>query len=97
MEILDIQYPSVETLVGIELQYSTTKETARDIFIQNLIINTDGKVMENYPFIFIDMPCGGKYIANTPNDFPTEDVKCSCGDPTHWFVRYNFIDIGLNG
>lgn len=32
----------------------------------------------------IEMPCGAVGIVEGP---PLQDWKCSCGDPTHWFVK----------
>ncbi len=32
------------------------------------------------------MPCGQSY--HLTNRLPTEDLPCSCGNPTHWFVKF---------
>ena len=42
-------------------------------------------------FFVIRMPCGEQYIIKTYNDFvnlPEEDIPCRCGNPNHWFIRF---------
>lgn len=36
------------------------------------------------------MPCGKVIHFNDIDEIPMADVPCSCGDPTHWFVKYNY-------
>ena len=40
------------------------------------------------PLINVTMPCGQKYIVQTLADIPQVSVPCACGDPAHWFVKY---------
>ena len=46
----------------------------------------------NKPLLEIKMPCGKKLIFKTYKslrEMPHEDVPCTCGDPTHWFVKHH--------
>lgn len=36
----------------------------------------------------ISMACGHKTEYKGPEDFPLENVPCSCGDPRHFFVKW---------
>lgn len=44
------------------------------------------------PFITINMQCGSEVAYQTFEDIPKTDVPCSCGDPTHWFVKYSVLE-----
>ncbi len=42
-------------------------------------------------FFVITMPCGCTKTFRNPTeimDLPIKDIPCSCGDKTHWFVRF---------
>jgi len=34
------------------------------------------------------MPCGEVYTLLDIMDLPENDLPCTCGNPTHWFVKY---------
>ena len=38
--------------------------------------------------LVIQMSCGHQVTYKTKDDIPDTDVPCPCGDPTHWFIRY---------
>lgn len=42
---------------------------------------------DEYP-VHIQMPCGESKTYHSATFIPVEDVKCSCGDPEHFFVKY---------
>ena len=44
-------------------------------------------VLQDSPLVAINMPCGEKVVYRTLEDMPTESVACTCGDPTHWFIK----------
>jgi hypothetical protein len=39
-------------------------------------------------FWTITLPCGNQAVYAF-NEIPDHDVPCPCGDPTHWFVKYD--------
>lgn len=40
------------------------------------------------PYLAVTLPCGERYIVETLEDFPVEDVVCSCGDKDHYFIKH---------
>jgi len=38
--------------------------------------------------VVVTMPCGANAIFNKAEDWPAEDLPCSCGNPNHWFIKY---------
>ena len=36
--------------------------------------------------------CNGKGGPWSLEDFPREDVPCPCGDPTHWLIKYDYLE-----
>src|SRR5271157_2393910 len=48
-----------------------------------------GSIVPGVPYFKISISsCGSTYEIKTRADFPQEDVPCSCGNPTHWFVKH---------
>jgi hypothetical protein len=45
------------------------------------------------PFSCI-LPCGNEYSVESIDDLPKADLPCPCGNPNHWFVKYQ-IDPSL--
>ncbi len=46
------------------------------------------RVIQQYlPFKY-KMPCGHTYELTDIDDLPAGDLPCPCGDPEHWFVKY---------
>jgi len=39
------------------------------------------------PFKY-QMPCGEIYTLLNIMDLPEDDLPCTCGNSTHWFVKY---------
>lgn len=39
------------------------------------------------PFSFT-LPCGNTYSVDSVEQLPQDNLPCPCGDPKHWFVRY---------
>ncbi len=40
------------------------------------------------PVLSMELPCGEKVEYQEVEDIPFHDVPCPCGDPNHWFVKY---------
>uniref|UniRef100_A0A6M3L799 Uncharacterized protein n=1 Tax=viral metagenome TaxID=1070528 RepID=A0A6M3L799_9ZZZZ len=36
----------------------------------------------------ISMPCGNSITIATEQDIPLKSLPCMCGNPEHWFVKY---------
>jgi hypothetical protein len=47
-----------------------------------------------FPFSCI-LPCGSEYAIESTDDLPTTDLPCPCGNPNHWFVKYE-VDPSLD-
>ncbi len=39
------------------------------------------------PYVDITMPCGERCILKL-DELPKKSLKCTCGDPTHYFIEY---------
>ena len=52
-----------------------------------------GSTLPNSIYYTIVMPCGEHMEFKTEQDVmnlePEKDIPCTCGDPTHYFVRWN--------
>ena len=48
----------------------------------------DGELRVGFPVGCVMPGCGHRFSAQGPDDFPLVDTPCTCGDPTHWFVRF---------
>ena len=44
--------------------------------------------IENENFISITLPCCDSLEIKRKQDFPLEDVHCTCGKKTHYFIKY---------
>ena len=42
--------------------------------------------------IRIELSCGNGAMYDSPNDFPTEDTACPCGDREHFLVKVQLVD-----
>ena len=40
----------------------------------------------------LELPCKEIMTFQSPDDIPTEDVPCTCGDPNHFFIKFEDID-----
>lgn len=77
-------------MVTIGLRVEREKETAgRDVLADYLRSLVDG-----CPDIVLslDLPCGEHYECKDYEDLPYESVPCTCGDPGHWFIKYETRD-----
>ena len=42
---------------------------------------------KDFPQIVL-MPCGKKFRFNSADEVPKENLRCPCGHPDHWIVKY---------
>ena len=63
--------------------------TPREMLLEYLRENADKGVDI---LLRIHMPCGRYVDYRTEDDIPHESVPCACGDPNHWFIKYEIID-----
>ncbi len=74
------------TLTGIQLSYPPgMMEMALKAIDE--IVPAEMRVAGE-PYVAITMPCGEKFIVERREDFPASDVPCSCGNPNHFFIKY---------
>ena len=76
---------------GIHIREETPVHSIETVI--NGVEDASGKRIDRFgnfeePFISIVAPCGNKYVYQTPNDFPLEDVDCECGDVRHKVVKW---------
>jgi len=45
-------------------------------------------MINDRPFIVIHSPCGEVFEVQNKEDMPLEDVPCTCGDKSHFFIKY---------
>ena len=76
----------VKEIIGVFLQYP--KGFAEQC-IEGLMPNLD--LAPGEPYLTIESPCGEVLTIKKREDFPQEDVPCSCGDPNHWFVKHREV------
>lgn len=43
-------------------------------------------------FMTIELLCGKSFEIQKKEDFPLEDVPCTCGDKNHYFIKYKEDD-----
>ena len=46
------------------------------------------KEKETKPYLTIKMPCGEESVYRNAKVIPSRDEPCTCGDPTHFFIKY---------
>ena len=52
-----------------------------------MVRNMEVLILKYLPFKY-KMPCGEVYTLLSTMELPEDDLLCSCGNPTHWFVKY---------
>lgn len=68
------------------------KATNREVFVNK--INEIIKKMPSQglhaqkPVFEVTLSCGENKIYQEIKDIPSESVPCSCGNPTHFFIKY---------
>jgi hypothetical protein len=58
-------------------------------------LNDARKAIEKYLPATYELPCGEKVTFESSVGVPLYDVPCSCGNPSHWFVKVR-IDPSLD-
>ena len=48
--------------------------------------------VKDKPYMTITLPCGERYVIRSRAEFPVCDVRCTCGDWSHYFVKHMIID-----
>ena len=48
----------------------------------------EGLTPKGKKYFKIKMACGHEMWITGVNDAPHESVPCTCGNPNHWFVKY---------
>lgn len=66
-----------------ELYKMLRRSILREAFLKGCQLDEHG----NMPYTIM-MPCGDSITYPDIDDIPMKDVPCSCGDPTHWFVKF---------
>jgi len=83
---------NMTTYTGLMLSYP---EGMMDIALDALDDQASVNDNINKPYFFTTMPCGNNFIVQTKTDFPINDVPCSCGDSSHFFIKHQ-IQKGIN-
>jgi len=82
MDDLLLTMPIDAACIGILTRL--TRE-ATQAYIRGIV---NGPGLPDSPFCTLEMPCGERLVIQTEADFPAESVPCPCGNPKHWFVKY---------
>lgn len=85
----------LESAIGIFVKFQDARGkgipcSARDYLIYLLLSEASKNKDFDWsgPFLEIKMPCNHSVIYESSIDIPVESVPCSCGDPAHWFIKY---------
>ncbi len=91
MELIDTVHAHITSVTGLLFQIQGAEPTKElwDTAKRELT-----KVSRKQDDIFYEivMPCGQSMTLATPEDImnlPIEDIPCSCGDKSHWFVKFS--------
>ncbi len=57
-------------------------------FLKETAARNGNVLAADVTFEFLPLPCGNSFHARGLDGIPYESVPCTCGDPTHWFVKY---------
>ncbi|MFH1739565.1 MAG: hypothetical protein ABIH23_11205 [bacterium] len=55
------------------------------------------KALEEYLPSETKLPCGNIFQLNSLDELTGHDVPCPCGNPNHWFVKYEAMGEPLEG
>ena len=98
----------VKVAKAVGLQLSIVRKIATNISIEKLqrslrrsiiahIYSVGGQIDEQGNLLVtLTMPCGNSITYPDVEDIPMEDIPCSCGDLTHWFVKYDDLQEDRN-
>ncbi len=86
MEVLKVE---AATVVGVLVRaphgyFREAKQNLADEIRKRY--NPKGK-----PYMMVTMPCEKMWAISTEKrwlELPVKDIPCSCGDPTHWFIKF---------
>jgi hypothetical protein len=85
ISITDTQIHQIESYTG--LHFSPEIKADR-MTVLRLLKGVGVDVSQTDLLLTIEMPCGEKYYFATIWDFPLRDVRCRCGNPQHYVVRW---------
>ncbi len=70
--------------------YAAIQARNRGVLVQSLkaIIGRPGDTVLHVGLTGSPPACGAEKSYRTFEDIPEESDPCSCGDPTHWFIKY---------
>ena len=87
--------PSITMVVAILVTLPQERRTAAgvaDLFAKARIPALCGGCGDEscmgFPLEYTMPGCCMAFACQGPDDFPLVNTPCTCGDPTHWFVRY---------
>jgi len=81
----------ITPIIGMLSDYP---ESVRQLLLQDGSLSVDMRTMKVVklsnlpePFLEITMPCGEHRVYKA-KELPRKSARCSCGDPSHWFIKY---------
>jgi hypothetical protein len=69
--------------------YAADRETLADWLGQAASRGLASGADRSAPLLTVTMICGGIRTYRRLSDLPTESDRCTCGDPTHFFIWYD--------
>jgi len=73
-------------------RYTGILASSRDVLIDALdkmiAEATEQGIIVVGPYLRIIAPCGHEFTIQTADDVPYESLPCTCGNPQHWFIKY---------
>jgi len=78
----------VEKLVPTQFTTDQIHKTMRRKALEHAFMSgSQLDELGNMPFT-LTLPCGNSITYPDIDDIPMADIPCPCGNPTHWFVKY---------
>ena len=76
---------------GVYVTYQKGQSVQRLLLEAILQQAVELKCEQSWPFT-VTMPCGEVFTISGPDDIPTENVECPCGNPKHHMVTFEEVE-----
>ena len=83
----------VGTAIGLDVQadvlvYVSIVDINNNLDKSSRVMGLRLRKKSRKPLLRIIMPCGEKYEFFKFKDIPDKNLRCACGNPKHWVIKY---------